>query len=158
MKSIFYFFTFIKNLFSRDKKLKIEGDIKGIKFGFEDVEDEEEVDVDVELEDDEEIEETIPQPRQLPERRVDPQPTTTNTNNDIDYTLVIPPVVEDNTQDNHIDYTLVVPPIAEPRENKPKNSISADSSTEELIEFLLQRLSEEKQTNNSTPKVKTKTR
>ncbi len=131
MRGILLTGKFIKNLFSKDKKLKIEGDIKGINFIFEDVEKEEEVEVEVEI--DEEAQ-----------------------NNRVAET----PAIQQNrtTRNNDIDYTLVVPPVAQTTENNRTNSISSDSSTDELIEFLLQRLSEERQTNNSNPKVKTKTK
>lgn len=140
MKNILLFFTFVKNLFSKNKRFVVDGDIKKISFHFEDIESEEaeeEVEVEVEVGEDEEPERTT---RRLPERRETRTAETT------------PP---SPSRPEDMDYTLVVPPLPERRERTSEPTISVDSSTDELIEFLLHRLAEERSSESTKSKTKT---
>ena len=142
MRNIFLLFRFVKNFFSKNKKFVVDGDIRKISFHFEDVESEEEhedeVDVELEVGEHDEPERTT---RALPERRETRTSETT------------PPPVPTRPED--MDYTLVVPPLPERRESTPEHTISVDSSTDELIEFLLHRLAEERSSESTKSKTKT---
>ena len=137
MKNLVMFFMFLKNFFSKNKKFKVDGDIRKISFHFENVEQEEDVEVDVEV--DEGVEPVEPT-RPLPERIATRTAATT------------PPAT---SRPEDMDYTLVVPPLPERTEPTPERTISVDSSTDELIEFLLHRLAEERSSEGTKSKTKT---